>query len=684
MDQGISQGAVALVVDGFSTGEFYPAALRAKGLRPVHVSSGVERGSPGLADYVAEALEHMRHDYDGFVDEAGNIDALAARLAPMAPCCVLPGCEMGVEAAELLAQRLGLPGNDPATSRTRRDKLAMHQALAAVGLPSLASLATADENEALAFAEGLGSWPVVLKPLRSAATEGVRFCRSASELRQAMQELLGTNTQFGEANAQVLVQQCAEGREFAVNTVSRGGRNALSDLWEYHKIPTPGGAPLYDRTRLVRELGPEHRAILAYAFQALDALGVRIGPAHTEVMLTPRGPVLIESGARPMGGSFPQELIREGLGHTQITWAVDSYVDAAAFESHAQEAYRPTHSMCMKSLISTREGELAGIPAIALAARMPSVRCGYFTSLISSWKVPRTVDLLTNPAHVFLFHKDEAVVQADWQLLRELETEAQNLLFELRLDDPMTETHTELSTVVPDEDWLKPEDAAVADAETIWRVLGLSVGARVLDCPCGDARVGVLLAAHGARITGVDLNERFIAKARERFDAAGLGPEQAQLHVADMRTLPGLDGFDAVLNWFNSFGYFSVAEDFGVLVGFATALRAGGRLLLEAPVREGLLDNIRHKCDADGTPLTGIRWDERTDRLVVRFSVPGPDGPREVCSGTHMYSLTQYRLLLRAAGMRLETVYGEGGTPFTPASRRMIMVAVKQSGSPKT
>jgi len=142
MDQGITPGAVALVVDGFSTGEFYPAALRAKGLRPVHVSSGVERGSPGLADYVAEALEHMRHDYDGFVDEAGNIDALAARLAPMAPCCVLPGCEMGVEAAELLAQRLGLPGNDPATSRTRRDKLAMHQALATVGLPSLGSLNT--------------------------------------------------------------------------------------------------------------------------------------------------------------------------------------------------------------------------------------------------------------------------------------------------------------------------------------------------------------------------------------------------------------------------------------------------------------------------------------------------------------------------------------------------------------
>jgi len=113
MDQGISQGAVALVVDGFSTGEFYPAALRAKGLRPVHVSSGVERGSPGLADYVAEALEHMRHDYDGFVDEAGNIDALAARLG--VPILVAESVLAEAGTRTLESAKLEFPG-------TERDK----------------------------------------------------------------------------------------------------------------------------------------------------------------------------------------------------------------------------------------------------------------------------------------------------------------------------------------------------------------------------------------------------------------------------------------------------------------------------------------------------------------------------------------------------------------------------------
>ena len=40
----------------------------------------------------------------------------------------------------------------------------------------------------------------------------------------------------------------------------------------------------------------------------LDALGIRFGPAHTEVMLTATGPVLVESGAR-MHGSVPDEIV---------------------------------------------------------------------------------------------------------------------------------------------------------------------------------------------------------------------------------------------------------------------------------------------------------------------------------------------------------------------------------------
>ncbi len=674
MNQNIAPSGVALVVDGYSTGQFYPKAIREKGLRPVHVSSGTEKNSPGLESYVTEALEHMRHDYDAMFHGWDNMDELVAGLAAMSPCCVMPGCEMGVEMADMLAQRLGLPGNDAATSHIRRDKLSMHETLAKAGLPALASLATDNIDEALVFASNLDSWPVVVKPLRSAATEGVRFCRSFEELREAFAALLGTFTQFGDRNALVLVQQCAEGKEYAVNTVSRDGRHILSDLWVYEKVPTPGGAPLYDRTLLVRTLDQDHRAIVEYAFQVLDALGIRIGPAHTEIMLTDKGPVLIESGARPMGGAFPQDLIRESLGHTQIQWAVDSYVDAAAFAVNADREYRPTHAMCMKTLISTQEGAIQAIPAIALAARLPSARYGNFIGALSKGHVPRTVDLLTNPAYVFLYHQDQSVVDTDWAILRELEIEAQNELFEMSPTDPSLESQDDWFAHVPDECWLKPETDSQRDADIIWRALGLSAGEHLLDCPCGDSRIGVHLARQGAIVTGVDLNPRFIARADQRFAEAGI---IAELRVGDMRELDDKSTFDAIVNWFNSFGYFGIEDDFQVLLRFAEALRPGGRLLIEAPNRKGILGNLVRRQEAETGRQSSVLWDEVTERLITHLTVTGPDGEYKVKSGVRMYSLTQYRLLMQLAGLRLELVYGEELSLFEETSRRMIMVAVK-------
>lgn len=46
--------------------------------------------------------------------------------------------------------------------------------------------------------------------------------------------------------------------------------------------------------------------VVHYTRQAITALGIVDGAAHTEVMLTARGPVLIETGARLMGSTQPR------------------------------------------------------------------------------------------------------------------------------------------------------------------------------------------------------------------------------------------------------------------------------------------------------------------------------------------------------------------------------------------
>jgi biotin carboxylase len=60
--------------------------------------------------------------------------------------------------------------------------------------------------------------------------------------------------------------------------------------------------------------------------RVLDALGIRFGPAHTELMLTKEGPLLIEIGARLDGSDAP--IIGErAYGINQIHLTADCYLD---------------------------------------------------------------------------------------------------------------------------------------------------------------------------------------------------------------------------------------------------------------------------------------------------------------------------------------------------------------------
>ena len=64
-------------------------------------------------------------------------------------------------------------------------------------------------------------------------------------------------------------------------------------------------------------------------------------------------------------------------------------------------------------------------------------------------------------------------------------------------------------------------------------ILGLPVGSRILDCPCGQGRHAHLLAESGFDVDGVDYSRVLLAKAKRRGVAA-----QLRYRRADMRRLP--------------------------------------------------------------------------------------------------------------------------------------------------
>ena len=114
-----------------------------------------------------------------------------------------------------------------------------------------------------------------------------------------------------------------------------------------------------------------------------------------------------------------------------------------------------------------------------------------------------------------------------------------------------------------------------AEAAEIVEILRLTAGASILAAPCGHGRIANLLASDGFNVTGVDLTQLFLDRARADAERLGVEVEYVQ---GDLRNLPVQGPFDAVVCWFTSFGYFEDTDNRRVLEQFAGVLKPGGKL----------------------------------------------------------------------------------------------------------
>jgi len=210
-------------------------------------------------------------------------------------------------------------------------------------------------------------------------------------------------------------------------------------------------------------------------------------------------------------------------------------------------------------------------------------------------------------------------------------------------------------------------------------LLGLPVGSKVLDVPCGWGRHTVLLREAGFEAYGADLSPDLLGHASRR----GRGRTRSFPYAAaDLRELPFPDGFfDAVINAFTSLGLFDDDhEDLRALVEARRLLRRGGRLLLETMHRDDVVcgfaeqdawrlpDGTRVRAERRFDPLTGLshevwHWQKGRERGEKRHSL-------------RLRTATEVAGLLRRAGYTSVRWYGSwDGEPFTHRSPELIAIA---------
>ncbi|MBC3207208.1 ATP-grasp domain-containing protein [Pseudomonas sp. SWRI111] len=392
-----------ILVDAYSTGALLARALAGE-RRLLHVRSRAQMPAAFAASCPTELFVA---DYS-VADE--SLEALIARLAAHQPAAVLTGSEFGVELADLLAARLGLPGNDPATSAARRDKSLMAEQVAQAGLPVAAQLRTRSMAEALAWFKARGGASVVAKPLDSAGSDNVFICHDALELQAAVETILGSTNLMMLDNQALLLQEYLSGDEYVINSVSHEGEHWITDVWKSSKTFAADGRKIYDCEDLLPADASQLPQLIEYVQGVLDALGIVHGPAHTELILTADGPRLLETGARLSGLACPPAL-QAATGNDQVALTCLSYLTPAHLVQWPKRYRLLQHARCL-NLIAHRSGLFAQDQARQRLETLASFHNVRFRHAEGAAITP-TIDLNSSPGAVFLLHPLSARIEAD-------------------------------------------------------------------------------------------------------------------------------------------------------------------------------------------------------------------------------------------------------------------------------
>jgi len=221
-------------------------------------------------------------------------------------------------------------------------------------------------------------------------------------------------------------------------------------------------------------------------------------------------------------------------------------------------------------------------------------------------------------------------------------------------------------------------ERSIREAKLIRRVLRLRKGQRVLDVPCGKGRITVALTKAGMEMTGVDLCERYVRRARRTARAEGV---DVRFIRRDMREIDFDGEFHAACNWFTSIGYASDADDLEFCRRVHRALRPGGRFLVECMNISALWRRFRAR-DEQTIGKVHIaerrRWNPRTRRMRSAWTFTKGTKSETHIIDLRLYTGTEMRRLLTRAGFRDIVLHGNPPLQrFTRHSRRLIAIGTR-------
>ena len=199
------------------------------------------------------------------------------------------------------ATRLGLVSNSVGAARTTRDKYLARRALQQAGLPCPSFRRITVDADPAVEARRV-PYPCVLKPVSQSASRGVIRANDPAEFQVAFRRIRAMLDADGTGQRHLVVEQFVPGQEVALEGLLDRGTLRVLALFDK---PDPLDGPFFEETIYVtpsRHSEAIQRQIVETVERASAAFGLRHGPIHAELRLSPDDPVVLEVAARSIGG----------------------------------------------------------------------------------------------------------------------------------------------------------------------------------------------------------------------------------------------------------------------------------------------------------------------------------------------------------------------------------------------
>jgi len=217
------------------------------------------------------------------------------------------------------------------------------------------------------------------------------------------------------------------------------------------------------------------------------------------------------------------------------------------------------------------------------------------------------------------------------------------------------------------------------EVEKVLSLVGIKPGGQVLDLCCGVGRHSLELARRGFEVTGIDITERYLKKAKALAKKEKL---KIKFITADMKIFLRKNRFDAVFNLFTSFGFFAdQKDDYKVASNAYKSLKGGGVLIMDMIGKEALARYFRPRDwieYGDTILLEERQVCDNWSRVHNKWTII-KDGRRKTEElDLRLYGGSELKTLLTDCGFKHVDVYGNlNGDPYDDTAQRLVVAARK-------